>query len=68
MIDAFLEPPLRSTAYGAGFGTLYTAAYRPLTGTVEYRWPEVRWRQSFDAFEPGARTVRLTGAATADAA
>jgi predicted choloylglycine hydrolase len=68
LIDAFLAPPLRSTAYGAGFGTLYTAAYRPLAGAVEYRWPGVRWRQSFDAFEPGTRTIRLAAAPAADAA
>jgi predicted choloylglycine hydrolase len=60
LVDAFLAPPLRSTAYDAGFGTLYTAAYRPADGSVEYRWPGVRWRQSFDAFEDGHRAVHLT--------
>ncbi len=37
--DAFLRSPLFSTAYDSGFGTLYTAAYRPTDGTVDYRWP-----------------------------
>ncbi len=31
-IGAFLRPPLYSTAFDAGFGTLYTAVYRPRLG------------------------------------
>jgi predicted choloylglycine hydrolase len=68
LVDAFLEPPLRSTAYGSGFGTLYTAVYRPVEGVAEYRWPGVHWRQSLDAFEPGSRTVRLAAAPELEAA
>jgi predicted choloylglycine hydrolase len=58
-VAAFLEPPLYSTDYDDGFGTLYTAAYRPASGAVEYRWPGAVWRQSCDAFEEGIRAVRL---------
>jgi predicted choloylglycine hydrolase len=58
--DAFLEPPLHSTAHERGFGTLYTAAYEPAGGRVRYRWPDLTWEQSFDRFEPGTRTVRMT--------
>ena len=58
--DAFLEPPLHSTAHERGFGTIYTAAYEPATGKVRYRWPDLTWEQSFDRFEPGTRTVRLS--------
>jgi len=58
-VDAFLEPPLHSTGYADGFGTLYTAVYRPMSAAVEYRWPDGRWRQSVDAFETGIRAVRL---------
>ena len=54
---AFLEPPLHSTEYASGFGTLYTAAYFPTERRVEYRWPGVVWEQSFDAFTDSARTV-----------
>jgi predicted choloylglycine hydrolase len=68
LIDAFLGPPLRSTAYGSGFGTLYTAVHRPVEGVVEYRWPGVRWRQSLDAFQPGSRTVRLAPTPAIEAA
>jgi predicted choloylglycine hydrolase len=50
-VESFLEPPLRNTSYAQGFGTLYTAAYFPAEGRVEYRWPGVVWEQSFDHFE-----------------
>jgi predicted choloylglycine hydrolase len=59
-VAAFLEPPLHSTAYADGFGTLYTAVYRPADGAVDYRWPDATWRQSLDAFEEGTRRVALT--------
>lgn len=45
---AFVRPPLRSTDYARGFGSLYAAAYRPATGTVEYRWPGRTWTRRFD--------------------
>ena len=49
--EAFLRAPLFSTAYGSGFGTLYTAAYRPAEGVVDLRWPAFVWRLGFEAFE-----------------
>jgi predicted choloylglycine hydrolase len=58
-VDAFLEPPLHNTEYGLGMGTIYTAAYHPAEGRVEYRWPGYTWEQSFERFAPGSRTVRL---------
>jgi predicted choloylglycine hydrolase len=58
-VEAFLEPPLHNTEYAQGFGTIYTAAYHPAEGRVEYRWPGERWEQSFDRFVPESRTVRL---------
>jgi len=48
--DAFLDPPLYNNGYASGMGTLYTAAYFPTTGRVEYRWPGHTMRQSFDRF------------------
>ena len=51
---AFLQPHLYSTSYDRGFGTLYTAVYRPAGLLMEYRWPGFTWPQSFDAFEEGA--------------
>ena len=58
-IAAFLEPPLHNTEYGLGMGTIYTAAYHPVDGRVEYRWPGYAWEQSIDRFTPGSRTIRL---------
>ncbi len=40
-VAAFLRPPLYSTAFRHGFGTLYTALYRPRLGQMELRWPHL---------------------------
>jgi predicted choloylglycine hydrolase len=57
MLGAFLRPPVYQTAYGRGYGTLYTAMYRPEEASAELIWPSARWRQTCDAFQEGARTV-----------
>ena len=62
-INAFLKPPLYSTAFHAGFGTLYTAVYRPRKGEMELRWPGTVWPLSLDGFVEGAREVLVPGAA-----
>jgi predicted choloylglycine hydrolase len=49
-IGAFLRPPLFSTAFSLGFGTLYTAVYRPRLGQMELRWPKGAW--AFDIAGP----------------
>jgi predicted choloylglycine hydrolase len=59
VVRAFLEPPVYSSAFDRGFGTLYTAVYRPSERCVDYRWPSSLWRQSFDAFTSGEHTVPL---------
>lgn len=59
LIQAFLNSPVYSTAYDRGFGTLYTALFRPLAGEVEYLWPNGSWKQSFSAFEEGVRALKL---------
>ena len=56
-IGAFLRPPLYSTAFMQGFGTLYTAAYRPGKSTLEVRWPGTTWSLSLKNFEEGARRI-----------
>jgi predicted choloylglycine hydrolase len=61
-VEAFLEPPLYSMAFSKGFGTLYTAAYFPAEGRVEYRWPGFTQSQSFADFAEGSHTQRLAGA------
>jgi predicted choloylglycine hydrolase len=57
--DAFLRAPLFSTAYASGWGTIYTAVYRPAEGVVDYRWPTHTWRLGFDAFEASEHTEVL---------
>ncbi|MGV8985955.1 MAG: C45 family autoproteolytic acyltransferase/hydrolase [Cypionkella sp.] len=49
-IGAFLRPPLYSTAYAQGFGTLYTAVYRPRLGEMELRWPRGSWAMNIHDF------------------
>ena len=48
-VAAFLEPPLYNTAYSRGFGTLYTAVYRPDEGILDCVWPDTTWTHSFDS-------------------
>jgi predicted choloylglycine hydrolase len=60
LVGAFLGPPLYNRSFGAGFGTLYTALLEPVAGRATYRWPGDAWALSFDGFEEGERTVRLT--------
>ena len=62
-INAFLKPPLYSTAFKQGFGTLYTAVYRPRKREMELRWPGTVWPLSLDNFVEGARPVLVPGAA-----
>ncbi len=62
-IGAFLKPPLYSTAYSAGFGTLYTAVYRPRKQEMEIRWPSTVWSFSMDGFRDGARRIYTPEAA-----
>ena len=62
-IDAFLKPPLYSTAFSAGFGTLYTAVYRPRKQEMEVRWPGTVWPLSMAKFKEGGRRVQIPGAA-----
>jgi predicted choloylglycine hydrolase len=56
-IGAFLKPPLYSTAYAQGFGTLYTAVYRPRLGQMEIRWPGTSWTFSIDEFTASGRQI-----------
>ncbi len=57
-IKSFLSPPLYSTEYDRGFGTVYTSVYRPAKGQMELRWPGTTWQHSFDNFEEGRRIIR----------
>ncbi len=58
-IAAFLKPPLYSTAFAAGFGTLYTAVYRPRQSSMNLLWPRDSWQFTLDAFHEGIRRVAV---------
>jgi predicted choloylglycine hydrolase len=51
LVSGFARPPLYNTEYASGFGTVYTAAYRPDLGVVDYLWPRSTWRRDFDSPE-----------------
>lgn len=57
-ISAFQQPPLYSLRFEQGFGTLYTAAYRPLTGIAELHWPGLCWAHDVNHFVEGTRTIQ----------
>jgi hypothetical protein len=46
---AFLRTPLYSQRYAEGFGTLFTAAYRPRDQEVTYSWPGLSFARTFDS-------------------
>ncbi len=59
VIAACLGPPLYATRFHEGFGTLYTAEYRPPEGGVSYHWPAQSWEQSRGKFQPGGLQIQL---------
>jgi predicted choloylglycine hydrolase len=59
VVSACLQPPLYATQFGAGFGTLYTAEYRPADGIARYHWPRHTWEHSLDHIEPGSIQIQL---------
>ena len=59
LLKAFLRPPVFQTAYSRGYGTLYTALYRPEDASAELIWPGARWQQSCALFEEGSRSIRF---------
>jgi predicted choloylglycine hydrolase len=62
-ISAFLKPPLYSTAFSQGFGTLYTAVYQPRSRSMSLRWPGTIWAQQLGDFVEDSRQVRYPLAA-----
>jgi predicted choloylglycine hydrolase len=59
VVAACLRPPLYATRFGEGFGTLYTAEYRPEEGVARYYWPGQAWEHSLDQLGPESIEVRL---------
>jgi predicted choloylglycine hydrolase len=58
-VKAFLAAPLYATRFHEGFGTLYTAEYRPAEGIARYHWPDRTWEHSLDHVDLGAIAVQL---------
>lgn len=56
-IGAFLRPPLYSAAFDQGFGTLYTAIYRPKRLQMELRWPKAKWQLNMNEFIDDTRAI-----------
>lgn len=57
---AFLSAPLHSTNYAQGFGTVFTAVYKPSSARMSYYWPgEQEWRHEFADFRASEKTVIL---------
>jgi predicted choloylglycine hydrolase len=56
-VDALLHEPLYQSSWLRGYGTLYGAAYRPRSGSIELLWPGQRWMQSLAAFAEDARDI-----------
>ena len=59
IVAACLQPPLYATRFHEGFGTLYTAEYRPAEGAVRYHWPSRTWAHSLDTSGPASIQVQL---------
>jgi len=59
LLKTFLHPPVYQTAYGRGYGTIYTALYCPEDASAELVWPVARWRQSCAVFEEGTRSINF---------
>lgn len=59
LVADFLRPPLYSRDYARGFGTLYTAVYRPESRSADYLWPDLALPQSLGTFTAGRRRIAL---------
>jgi hypothetical protein len=59
VVAACLRSPLYATRFHQGFGTLYTAEYRPAEGVARYHWPDRTWDHSLDQLGSGRTQVQL---------
>ena len=57
---AFLRSPLYASHFHDGFGTLYTAEYRPTEGIARYHWPGRTWEHSLDKIGPERVQLHLS--------
>ncbi len=59
VVAACLRSPLYATRFHEGFGTLYTAEYRPAEGVARYHWPDRTWEQSLGQLDSGGIQIQL---------
>jgi predicted choloylglycine hydrolase len=59
IVAACLRSPLYATRFHQGFGTLYTAEYRPAEGVARYHWPDRTWEHSLDQLGSASARVQL---------
>lgn len=57
--NAFLQPPLYNRRFEQGFGTLYTAVYKPVKGTLQLRWPFQEIHLSFADFREEYKLIKF---------
>ncbi len=63
LLGEFLSPPLASTGYARGFGTVYTALYRPVTQKISLVWMDgSREDHDLDAIGQRERLVHFSPA------
>ena len=67
LANSFLKFPLFNRLYSQGFGTIYTAVYKPVEGIMELRWPDKILSQTFTGFKEGATLITYTEKAPASA-
>ena len=58
IVNRFHSPPLYSTNYRRGFGTLYTSIYYPGEKLLEICWPDSNWILGFKHFTQGQRVIQ----------
>jgi predicted choloylglycine hydrolase len=59
VVAACLRSPLYATRFHEGFGTLYTAEYRPAEGGARYHWPGLTWEHSLGRLGSDRFELRL---------
>lgn len=57
--SAMLAPPLLARQWESGFATLFTAAYRPVSGRLDYHWPEIQVPLAIDQQVPDSFDIAL---------
>ncbi|MEX1191177.1 MAG: C45 family peptidase [Brumimicrobium sp.] len=60
--NSFLQKPLYNSKFNVGFGTLFTAVYKPTEGLVEMRWPNHKISQTIEGFQEQYKLINYNQA------